>query len=127
MGDVETIILQTVGHVREESKKCGFTVLNHIGDEHLRKKYLAELEEVMVSCAVAEHKLTIARQAARNAKSLDGLEAAETKDVGEVRLFLNQAYKKYPGSPKGNGPLQYQNQNLKHIKYHWPQRALDIS
>ncbi|XP_047491925.1 E3 SUMO-protein ligase NSE2-like [Penaeus chinensis] len=84
MGDAEAIILQTVGQVREESKKCGFTVLNHIGDEHLRKKYMAELEEVMVSCAVAEYKVKIARQAARNAKSLDGSEAAETEDVGEL-------------------------------------------
>lgn len=32
MGDAEAIILQTVNHVREESKKCGFTVLKHIGD-----------------------------------------------------------------------------------------------
>nr|XP_027232637.1 E3 SUMO-protein ligase NSE2-like [Penaeus vannamei] len=84
MGDAEAIILQTVGHVREESKKCGLTVLNHIGDEHLRKKYMAELEEVMVSCAVAEHKVKIARQAAKNAKSLDNEEAAEANDVGEL-------------------------------------------
>lgn len=47
---------------------------------------MAELEEVMVSCAVAEHKVKIARQAAKNAKSLDNEEAAEANDVGEVRL-----------------------------------------
>lgn len=42
MGDVETIILQTVGHVREESKKCGFTVLNHIGDGTYDEVYINE-------------------------------------------------------------------------------------
>ncbi|XP_042870386.1 E3 SUMO-protein ligase NSE2-like [Penaeus japonicus] len=84
MGDAEAIILQTVNHVREESKKCGFTVLKHIGDEHLRKKYMAELEEVLVSCVVAEHKVNIARQAARNAKSLDNSDPQDASDVGQL-------------------------------------------
>ncbi|XP_063597078.1 E3 SUMO-protein ligase NSE2-like [Penaeus indicus] len=51
---------------------------------------MAELEEVMVSCAVAEYKVKTARQAARNAKSLDSSEAAETEDVGEL---FNQCLK----------------------------------
>lgn len=40
MGDAEAIILQTVGHVREESKKCGLTVLNHIGDGTCDEVYI---------------------------------------------------------------------------------------